>query len=77
MNVIQNVVNKKVPNAPNTSSISKILLKEIFLQDMSCKSRHNKVQLFFLKKELSSKGQVKENKGVKHPRFSLGFNSAP
>jgi len=50
---------------------------EISLQDMSYKSRHQESLTFFLKKELNSKGQAKEKKGIKHPRLFMGFNSAP
>jgi len=45
-----NFVNKKIPNAPNTSNISIILVTKISLQDMSYKSRHKKDQHYFLKK---------------------------
>jgi translation initiation factor 2 beta subunit (eIF-2beta)/eIF-5 len=60
MKAIQNFANKRVPNAPNTSSVSIILMMEIILQDMSYKSKHKKIQHSFLKKELSLEGQVEE-----------------
>jgi hypothetical protein len=48
---MQNFANeKKVPNAPNTLSIFRILVTKISLQYMSCKTKHKKVQHFFLKK---------------------------
>jgi hypothetical protein len=50
--------NKRVPNAPNTSGVSIILVMEIFMQDMFCKSRRKKVQHLKKKKKLSSKGQA-------------------
>jgi hypothetical protein len=43
MKEIHNFANKRVPNAPNTSGVSIILVKNTSLQDMSCKSRHKKV----------------------------------
>jgi hypothetical protein len=53
---------QRVPNAPNTSNVSIILMTKIILQDMSCKSRHKKIQHFFLKNELSLEGQVEGKK---------------
>ncbi len=50
---------------------------EISLQDMSCKIGTRKFNTLSLKKKLNSKGQVKEKKGGKHPRFSFGFVLAP
>ncbi len=59
---MQNFVNKKkVHNAPNTLSISRIIVTKISLQYMSCKTRHKKVQHYFLKKK-NLKGQVEEKK---------------
>jgi hypothetical protein len=43
-----NFVNKRIPNASNTSSIYIILVTKISLQDMSYKSRHKKVQHSFV-----------------------------
>jgi hypothetical protein len=37
-------------------------MTKIILQDMSCKSRHKKIQHFFLKNELSLEGQVEGKK---------------
>jgi hypothetical protein len=62
MKTIQNFVNKRLPNAPNTSSVSIIVVMEIFLQDMSYKSRHKKVQQERPKKKLGSEGQTKGKK---------------
>jgi hypothetical protein len=68
---------QKVLNAPNILGVSVILVIEIFLQDMSYKSRHKKVQHSFLKKKLNPKNKYEGKKRSKHLRFSLGLNSTP